>query len=242
MSKDIHEGQIVLCTVDRIVGTVVFVKLEDSGFEGTITFSEVSPGRIRNIRDFVFPGKKIACKILNFDKNGLQLSLRRVKLKEKKEINEFYKKEKSYLAVLKSNLKESEDIIQKIRDDFESLTEFFDNIKEDHGILKKYVSDKIDFEKIIKVLDSKKEKQKELTKKFSLINKSESGITGIKDIISEGIKGYENCSVTTIGAGNYLLKIISKDLKKADSDLNNIINFFEDQSKKKGFGFKLIKN
>ncbi|GAH54399.1 unnamed protein product, partial [marine sediment metagenome] len=51
MITNIEEGDIVLCTVDRIIGTNVFVKIEDNG-EGCIVFSEVAPGRIRNIRSY----------------------------------------------------------------------------------------------------------------------------------------------------------------------------------------------
>jgi len=242
MSKEIQEGQIVLCTVDRIVGTIVFVKLEDSGLEGTITFSEVSPGRIRNIRDYVFPGKKIVCKILRTDRKGLQLSLRRVKLKEKKELNEFHKKEKSYKAIIKSNSENSEQILQKIQEDFESFSDFFEKIKKDPDVLKKYISNKQEAEKLKKVLDSKKEKQKELTKKFMLHNKTESGINAIKQTLKDSIKECKECTISTIGAGNYFLKIKSKDLKKADSDLNKIIENIEKQAKQKGFVFKITKN
>ena len=59
---ELEEGQIVLCTVEKILGTTVFVKIENNG-EGTLTTSEISPGRIRNLRDYVVIGKKIVCKI-----------------------------------------------------------------------------------------------------------------------------------------------------------------------------------
>ena len=55
----IEVGDIVLCTVDRVIGINVFVKIEDNG-EGCIVMSEIAPGRIRNIRDYVVPKKKIA--------------------------------------------------------------------------------------------------------------------------------------------------------------------------------------
>ena len=99
---NLEEGQIVLCTVEKIVGTIVFVKLDEHDTEGTITFSEISPGRIRNIRDYVVPGKKIACKILRMTSHGIHLSLRRVKLKEKNELNEEIRKEKSSKAIIKT--------------------------------------------------------------------------------------------------------------------------------------------
>ena len=77
MIYELEEGEIVLCTVDKIIGTTVFVKIEGNG-EGTITTSEIAPGRIRNLRDYVSPGRKIVCKVLRVDVNKISLSLRRV--------------------------------------------------------------------------------------------------------------------------------------------------------------------
>jgi translation initiation factor 2 alpha subunit (eIF-2alpha) len=55
---DLDVGEIVMCTVDRIVGTIVFVKIDGNG-EGSIILSEIAPGRIRNLRDNVVPKKRI---------------------------------------------------------------------------------------------------------------------------------------------------------------------------------------
>src|SRR3989344_7448069 len=99
-------GDVVLCTVDRIVGTVVFVKIDSIGkeLEGGIILSEIAPGRIRNLRDYVVPKKKIVCKILRISGDRIDLSLRRVSLKEKKEILEKESQEQSYQSVFKSVL------------------------------------------------------------------------------------------------------------------------------------------
>jgi translation initiation factor 2 alpha subunit (eIF-2alpha) len=74
---ELEEGTVVLCTVTKIVGTSVFVKLDDYNKEATIITSEIAPGRIRNLRDYVVPNKKIVCKILRIDNKGqIDLSLR----------------------------------------------------------------------------------------------------------------------------------------------------------------------
>ena len=91
---ELEVGDIVLCTVDKIVGTTVFVKIEGDG-EGSIVVSEIAPGRIRNLRDYVVPKKKIVCKVLRISEKNVELSLRRVSLKEKKERMEQLKQEKS---------------------------------------------------------------------------------------------------------------------------------------------------
>ena len=82
---NLEVGDIVLCTVDRIVGTVVFVKIKGYG-EGSIIMSEIAPGRIRNLRQYVVPKKQIVCKVLRISGDRIDLSLRRVTQKEKKEV------------------------------------------------------------------------------------------------------------------------------------------------------------
>ena len=59
----IKTDDLILCTVKKIEGTTVFVDLGDS-IHGTIVFSEIAAGRIRNIREYAIPGKKIVCKVL----------------------------------------------------------------------------------------------------------------------------------------------------------------------------------
>jgi len=60
----LEEGDLVLCTVEKIVGTIVFVNIDGEKKQGSIVLSEIAPGRIRNLRDYVVPKKKIVCKIL----------------------------------------------------------------------------------------------------------------------------------------------------------------------------------
>jgi translation initiation factor 2 subunit 1 len=59
-----EDSELVLCTVNKVLPNSVFVTLDEYGIDGLIHISEVSPGRIRNIRDFVKEGKKVVCKIL----------------------------------------------------------------------------------------------------------------------------------------------------------------------------------
>src|SRR3990167_7332184 len=112
-----EEGDVVFCTVDRIVGTNVFVKIseKDKEVEGCIVMSEIAPGRIRNIRDYVVPKKKIVCKVLRVSGNHIDLSLRRVTQKEQKELKEKNKQEKSFVSILNTVLKgKSESVLEKI--------------------------------------------------------------------------------------------------------------------------------
>jgi len=59
-----EEDELVMCTITKVQFHSVFANLDDYGKNGMIHISEVSPGRIRNIRDFVKEGKKVVCKVL----------------------------------------------------------------------------------------------------------------------------------------------------------------------------------
>ena len=151
---DFEEGDSVLCTVERIAGTTVFVRIEGHG-EGSIILSEIAPGRIRNIRAHVVPKKKIVCKILRISGNRIELSLRRVTPKERKEVLDEYKQEKSYISMLRSILGEkSKEVIEKISEK-ERMYDFFQEAKTNPKELEK-IFGKEDSEKILKILESQK--------------------------------------------------------------------------------------
>ena len=59
------EGEIVLCKVTKIFHSSVFANLVEYGdfSSGMIHISEIAPGRIRNLRDYVKVGKQIVCVI-----------------------------------------------------------------------------------------------------------------------------------------------------------------------------------
>lgn len=237
--NELEEGQIVLCTVEKILGTTVFVNIEDYG-EGTLTTSEISPGRIRNLRDYVVPGKKIVCKILRIQGDKINLSLRRVKQHEKKELLDKISKEKSYKAILKTVLGEkSIQIVNKITEKY-TLPEFFDELKEDPKLIEKYL-DKKQSEKIIKILESKKDKEKEIKKIFKLSSNSNDGIVKIKKIMNDSCKDSE-CKISYVAAGKYRLKIKGDDFKKIKSQVTKSMDNLEKNSKRQNCEFSVEKN
>jgi len=238
--QELEEGQIVLCTVEKIIGTTVFVKIQDNG-EGTITTSEISPGRIRNLRDYVVPGKKIVCKILNIQKDRIYLSLRRVKQTEKKELLEQIAKERSSKAIIKTVLgkEKAKEVIQEITEE-QSILDLLNNAKEDPKLLEKYFS-KTDAEKIIKILETKKEKPKEIKQNFKLSSKSEDGINVIKKIIQDSCKG-TTCNTTYLAAGKYRINLKGDDFKQLKSELTQTLGSLEKQAKKQNCEFEIKKH
>jgi translation initiation factor 2 alpha subunit (eIF-2alpha) len=241
-SEQLEERQLVLCTVDKIMGTTVFVKIEGyNNEEGIITTSEISPGRIRNIRDFVVPGKKIVCQILRIEGNRIQLSLRRVKPSARKELLEKIDKERSYIAILKTVLgsEKSELIKEKIGEDY-TILDFFDKVKQEPKILEEYFKGD-EAEKINKILDSKKEKPKEIKQLFKISNKSEKGATIVKNIIQESCKGTK-CSVNYIAAGRYAMTQKGETFKGLKSEMTQAMQKIEEFAKKNRCDFSIEKS
>lgn len=240
---ELEEGDVVLCTVDRIVGTIVFVKIHENSFEagkereGSIIFSEIAPGRIRNIRDYVVPKKKIVCKVLRVspDKSHIDLSLRRVSQKEKKELLEEYKQEKSYVGVLKSILGDKTNkIIEEIQKK-ERIYDFLESSKENPSKLEKVVG-KESAEKILQILKTQKQKKAVLKKIFTLRTFEKNGINIIKNILTpftkENTKDKEKIEIKYLSAGKYSLKVESENIKSADNKLKEICSEIEKLSKK----------
>ncbi len=236
--NNLEEGQIVLCTVDKILGTTVFVKIEGYG-EGILTTSEIAPGRIRNLRDYVVPGKKIVCKVLSIRGDRINLSLRRVKQNEKKELLETISKEKRLRAMLKTVLGEKAELtISKITEKY-NLLDFFNTLKESPKILEEFIS-KLDAEKIIKILDSKKDKEKELKQIFNLSSKENNGVVIVKEIITSSIN--KNSEVSYIAAGKYRIKMKGAEFKELKTQLNSLLENIEKLAKKHKAEFSIEKN
>ena len=227
--QQLEEGELVLCTVDKIIGTTVFVSIENNR-EGSIVVSEIAPGRIRNLRDYVVPKKKIVCKILRIIKDNVELSLRRVTNKEKKEVMDSYQLEKRYESILKTILGEkTESTVKKIKES-SSLSDFIKEIKENPKKLETLVG-KNESQKIIEILGKEKQKKSFVKKEINLKSKKPNGLLLIKEIFNDASKKAE---INYIAAGKYSLKVESINLKKADQELQELIKEIERKSKKLG--------
>lgn len=229
----LEEGDLVLCTVDRIIGTVVFVKIDGDG-EGSIVTSEIAPGRIRNLRDYVVPKKRIVCKVLRVSGDRIDLSLRRVNQKEQKEVLERFQQEQSCKSILRTVLgKDSEPAIEKICT-LRNISEFFEDSKKDSKELEKIVG-KQNAEKIVSILNTQKQKSYEIKKEIHLSSNKSNGLQLIKSILGD----LKEIEVKYISAGKYTLTKKSPDPKKAEASLREIIQEIEKNAKKLGLDFSI---
>ena len=236
--SSLEVGDIVLCTVDRIIGTNVFVRvhLNNKEIEGSIVTSEIAPGRIRNLRDYVVPKKDIVCKVLRISGDRIELSLRRVTQQEQKEVKESYKTEKNYENILKSVLGESfKETVKKIKEK-DRLYDFLQNSKENSKQLEKLIG-KENSNRIVEILNAQKSKKAIIKRDITLISDNPEGIILIKKILGE-IKGIE---IRYISAGRYSLRKESEDLKKSDSEMTEIIKEIERKAKTEKIEFSISK-
>ena len=235
----IEVGDLVLCTVEKIEGTVVFVKVHDSAkdLDGSIVVSEIAPGRIRNLRDYVVPKKKIVCKILRISSSGnVELSLRRVSQKEKKEVMEKDKQEKSYFSIIKTVLGDkSEKMIKTISDKIR-VHDLFQEAKENPKKLEDFFEKK-DAEKILEIIKATQKQRKVIIKKeIRLSTTNPLGIELIKNIFAD----IKNAEIKYISAGRYSIVMESSDPKAADNYLKEILSRIEKDAKKKDLVFQVV--
>lgn len=228
---ELNEGQLVLCTVKKIEKTSIFLEIEDNG-EGSMVLSEVAAGRIRNLRDYVFPNKKIVCKILKIENNHIELSLRRVTAKERDEVLEKYKKEKRYASVLKTIIKNPEEIIKKIRKEYDFL-DFIEEAKSSPTMLKKFFN-KEEIEKLLKILKEKIDKEKLVKKTFKLSSTSHLGLTEIKQILK-----IKDADIRYLGSSNFSISIKALDFKEANRKISLMLEEIEKRAKSHHAHFEL---
>ena len=242
-------GEVVLCTVRKILYHSVFVSIEDyEGREGLVHISEVSPGRIRNLRDFVREGKIIVCKVLrvNSQKNQIDLSLRRVNLAQRKNKLEevaFEKKAEKLLEVFAEQTKRDKvkliaEIGSKASSGYPSFYECFTDVAEtgesilaDLGVEKKLAAE------LAKVIQEKVRKSSVSVSGVLMLRCSApDGVSVIKNAIIKAKNVVEGVEVSYLGAPRYKVTSESADYKSAEEKLSKIVESVKkDVEKGKGF-------
>ena len=247
-------NELVYCKVTKILGNTTFLKLEEYDKEAILVISEVSPGRIRSLFEFVQVGKFIVCKVLkvNPQKKQTEVSLRRVSIPQKKQKLEFIKKEEFCKVIFKDASKSLDIDYEKffdkmsdfIFDSYESVYECFLDIAENNKILDncKGLSSK-EKESLLNIINQKIKKESfKLKSDFQLVSFNSDGINAVKKVIDMSLEKSENdISVTYLGSGTYTLKIEGSDKKIIDNGIKNILKNIEENSKKNNCVFSLKK-
>ncbi len=227
-----EEGEFVLCTVTNIQYNSVFAKLNEYDKSGLIHISEISPGRIRNIRDYVVEGKVIVCVVLriNEERGYIDLSLRRVNEREKKKIIEKIKQEQKAEKIIENYAKANK---LEINNFYKILstpllkkysylhTAFYDVVEKKTSLESLGVPKNIaeGFEKII--LEKIKPKTVSVSGTIKIVFFQENGVEIVKKALSKHLD--KNTTIKYEGGGKYRISIVSDDYKNAETMLSQKI-------------------
>ena len=244
-----EEDEIVICTVKTILNSAVFAHLDEYGRDGMINISEVSPGRIRNLRDFVTEGKKIVCKVLRIDKlkGHIDLSLRRVNQAQRINKNKEYKNEikalrilESASKILKKNEKEVENIGYELIKQYGSLYKSFEQISENNELIKKFNMDAKLEETILHIINERIKPEEIFIKaEIKLQSMTSDGIDKIKEMLIK-VKN-DNITISYISAPKYNALIKAKDYKQGEAMLKEITETLTKEAKKSNCVFEIDK-
>ena len=246
-----QEGELVVCTVSKIQHHSVFVSLDSYKKSAILHISEVSPGRIRNLRDFVKEGKVIVCKVLSTDsfRGHIDVSLRRVSENQRiqlmNKIKQEVRAEKIVEAVCEDKkLKVSEyyaELYGAINKDYEFLHEAFrDYVKGEYKIPAVTES-----AYLIDLISQRiKPPQVELTGKFQIVSFADDGVEIIKNTLIEAqTVDEEHMALTYNGGGNYNFRITTETFREAEDILKKARDVIEPVFKdKKDALYDLVKN
>jgi len=236
-----EEDELVLCTVTKLFHHGVFVDLDEYTKGGMIHISEVSPGRIRNIRDFVKEGKKVVCKVLRIDseKGHIDLSLRRVNEGQRKQkINQVKQEQKAEKIIefaakkLDIDLKKFyQEISSKIFEKYDLLHACFEDVVKGTITLDKLGIDQKTSD-ILTELVKERMKPTEVFVQGELTLKSyaQDGVEIIKETLKKASK---NVSILYEGGGKYKIVVKANEYKDAEKTLEksvkNTLDFIEEK-------------
>jgi translation initiation factor 2 subunit 1 len=236
-----EEGDCVFCTVTNVQYNSVFVNLDEYNRKsGMIHISEVSPGRIRNINDFVKEGKVIVCKVLrvNKERGHIDLSLRRVNESQRRAKVEERKQEGIADNILKSYVKlhgGSVDELHKtlsncVGDSFDSLYLAFEDVIEEDLDLSSLGLDKTLSQDLTKIIAERiKPKQVSIDAEITLSSYDENGVDIINGIMEKLLTlDSSKIKFTFLGAGRFKVEIVAPDYKEAESYVSEIETILKD--------------
>lgn len=228
-----EEDELIMCTVTKVQMNSVFVNVDEYQKQGMIHISEISPGRIRNIRDFVKEGKVVVCKVLRVsrERGHIDLSLRRVNESQKRakveEMKQEQKSEKIVEFIAKSQKKDPvslyNDVFAKIKPGYNMLQLAFADVADG-----KLSLETLGIEKNValaleeEVRHRTKPSEVRLSGEFFIKTFEPDGVQIIKDSLDQAKKVYEKLDMRYIGAGKYQMNLVADDFESGEEILKKV--------------------
>tara|TARA_Y100000310_G_scaffold334436_2_gene414207 strand:- start:1785 stop:2564 length:780 start_codon:yes stop_codon:yes gene_type:complete len=231
--------EVVLCKVTKIFPNSVFVDLLEFQDSGMVHISEVSPGRIRNLRDYVSVGRQIVCKVLRIDrdKGHIDLSLRRVNTHQRREkLDEIKQELKAESLIQNLGKKLNQPLMQLYKQITEVIFKeyshlylcFWDVVSGDVDLEKLGLEKKLAQELTKAILDKFKPQKITIEGEVRLETYHSKGIEKVKETLLEIESVSENVSLSYLGAGKYKLIIEDTDYGPAEENLEKIEEVLEE--------------
>ena len=228
-----EEDEIVLCRVTEIFPNSVFVELVEYHKQGMVHISEIAPGRIRNLREYVIVNREIVCKVLRLDRERghIDLSLRRVNSTERVQKLEDIKQElkaETLLANLAKKLKRPMEemyrtVTATVLKQYPYLHTCFQEIVSGKAHLEKLGLEKTLAEEITSaVLDKFKPEKIFMKGEIKLQTYASDGINKIKSLLHEIQTISSTLKVAYLGGGRYRLVVEDIDYKPAEKKLAKV--------------------
>jgi translation initiation factor 2 subunit 1 len=224
-----EEGEIVFCTVIKVQYHAITVQLDEyEDGTGLIPISEVSPGRIRNIRDFVEEGKKVVCKVIRVDieRGHVDLSLRRVNESQKRNKTDAIKQEQKAEKMIESFAEKVKKPVQEVYNEIAPIIlnsypwiymAFEDVIEKNLSLEKVGLKSETASELEKFVREKIKPKKVEIIEKIAIKTFNENGLEMIKQSFARLKDIDSNIEISYLGGGNYRMHVTAKDYKKAEN-------------------------
>jgi len=245
------EGELVICTVNKILYHSVFVSIDEyKSLEGMVHISEIAPGRIRNLRDYVREGKQIVCKVLKVDevKGHIDLSLRRVNPAARaNKLNELKQEERSEKILEVAAKKLNVDLAKiyaeaggKIIASYGMLTPcFYDLVANGEPVLKKLG---LSEDYITAIAEAVKGKislpEVSISGTLTLQNLASNGIVLIKNVLVKAIEFAKSKNIDMdllyLSAPSYKLDVRATDYKSAEDKRQLIVDLVVKEMKAAG--------
>lgn len=240
-----EEGELVFCTVTKVRYNSVFCNIEEYRRTGLIHISEISPGRIRNIRDYVQEGKKIVCKVIDIDedKGHIDLSLRRVTEIEKRKKITARKQESKAEKIIKQVAKRADEKQRKVYKKISTplLKEYlyvhqaFQDVVEngkdvvDLGVPEKYA------DTLHELVEEKiKPRSVSISGELAIKTWDENGLQTVKDALKTAKQQGKKIEIRYLGSGRYEVNVEAREYKEAEKDMEKALDKAKEVIQKSG--------
>ncbi|MBS7625092.1 MAG: translation initiation factor IF-2 subunit alpha [Candidatus Bathyarchaeia archaeon] len=231
-------GELVISTIKEITDYGAYVTLDEYGKEGFLHISEVSSGWIRNIRDYIREGEKVVLKVLRVDpsRNQIDLSLRRVTQREKREKILLWKRSRRAESLLRSASQKIgislEELYKMVSEPFEkNFGSIYDGLeaaaREGAVVLLKAGLPKNVADVLASIAKEKiKVSEVKVRGTLSLSCIKPDGVLRIKEALlkakESGVKRGSSVNIYVAAPPKYQVEVVARDYKEANAILKKV--------------------